>query len=294
MDYITALERAILYIENHLGADLRVEDAAREAGYSYYHFTRLFSVILGESVGGYIKKRRLSEAAHQLLYSDKRILDIALEVGFGSAEGFSRAFKSVYHVSPVAYRKNRLDLLIGAKPRLDFPQLGHLSENLTVHPAIVEIPDIKTAGLRGRTTLNDNILPALWADFLTMTHRIPHKTPNGRGFGICEACPEGNTLYTMNNDLPFTEIVAVEVESFDGLPAPFVQKTLKAGRYAVFTHTGSLSRLSDSFAYIWGTWFLETKEQLDEREDFELYDERFLGADNPDSQIDLYIPISSR
>lgn len=291
MDYITALERAILYIENHLGTDLRVEAVAKEAGYSYYHFTRLFSAILGESVGGYIKKRRLSEAAHQLLYSDRLIIDIALEVGFGSAESFSRAFKSIYHVSPVTYRKNRTELLIGAKPRLDIAQLNHLSENLTTHPAIVTLPDIKVAGLPGQTTLNDNVLPSLWAEFLTKVSRIPHKTPNGRGFGICEACSEGNTLYTMNGDLFFTGIAAVEVDSFDGLTAPFVSKVLKAGRYAVFTHTGSLSRLPESYAYIWGTWSLETKEKLDEREDFELYDKRFLGYDNPKSRIDLYIPI---
>ena len=47
----------------------------------------------------------------------------------------------------------------------------------------------------------------------------------------------------------------------------------------------------DLYSYIWGTWFLDTKETLDMRDDFELYDERFLGFDNPDSQIDIYIPI---
>ena len=51
MDYLKALERAILYIENHLGEDIKVEDAAAAAGYSYYHFTRQFNALLGESVG---------------------------------------------------------------------------------------------------------------------------------------------------------------------------------------------------------------------------------------------------
>lgn len=147
------------------------------------------------------------------------------------------------------------------------------------------------AGLRGSTTLNDNELPDLWARFNTISHQIPHQIPGGRGLGICEAYTEGNSLYTMNGDKLFSEVAAVEVDSFDHLPAPFVPKIIRGGRYAVFTHTGSLSLLQKSFSYIWGTWFLTTSERLDVREDFELYDQRFLGYDNPESQVDLYIPI---
>lgn len=110
MDYLKALERAILYIENHLGEDLKAEDAACAAGYSYYHFTRQFNALLGENVGSYIRKRRLTKASKELLYTDKRILDIALDCGFESSESFSRAFKAMYRQSPVTYRKNRLDL----------------------------------------------------------------------------------------------------------------------------------------------------------------------------------------
>lgn len=291
MDYLKALEFAIMYIENHLAEDLRVEDAANAAGYSYYHFTRQFHALLGESVGSYIRKRRLAKAAKELLYTDARILDIALGCGFESSESFSRAFKLQYQVNPAAYRKNRLDLFIGSKPQLDRFHLTHITQNLTVHPTIVELPDIRAAGLRGSTTLNDNVLPSLWAAFNASASQIPHRTPGGRGFGICEAADNGHTLYTMNGDMLFTEVAAVEVDSFDGLPSPFIPKTLKAGRYAVFTHIGSLSLLAESFSYIWGTWFLVTNEKLDEREDFELYDQRFLGYDNPDSRIDLYIPI---
>ena len=247
MDYLKALERAILYIENHLGEDIKAEDAAAATGYSYYHFTRQFNALLGESVGSYIRKRRIAKAAKELLYTDRRILDIALDCGFESAESFSRAFKSLYLTSPVSYRKNRLDLFIGSKPQLEGERLTHITKNLTVHPVIVELPDIMAAGLRGSTTLNDNVLPGLWAAFMEMSHQIPHQIPGGRGFGICEACGQGNTLYSMNGDVLFSEVAAVEVSSFDGLPAPFVPKIIKGGRYAVFTHTGSLSLLQDSY-----------------------------------------------
>jgi len=46
-----------------------------------------------------------------------------------------------------------------------------------------------------------------------------------------------------------------------------------------------------TFEYIWGTWFFTTKEEIDWREDFEMYDERYLGYDHPDSEIDLYVPV---
>ncbi len=55
MNYNNAIEKAIVFIESHLAASFTVEDAAREAGYSYYHLNLQFSAVLGESVGSYIK-----------------------------------------------------------------------------------------------------------------------------------------------------------------------------------------------------------------------------------------------
>ncbi len=68
-------------------------------------------------------------------------------------------------------------------------------------------------------------------------------------------------------------------------------KVLPGGRYAVFTHRGTLQKLPQTFDYIWGTWFLTSEEEIDFREDFELYDEHFLGYEQPDSEVDLYIPV---
>ncbi len=290
MDYRKALERAVVYIEDRLGDDIKVDEVAKAAGYSYYHLNRQFMAVLGEGLGSYIKKRRLAEAAKRLLYSNEKIIDIALDSGFESSEAFSRAFKAVYRVSPQAYRGNRLDILLGAKERLDTGLLDHLARNVTVHPKIVELPEIKVAGLRGETTLRDNKLRELWERANGLFPQIPGIVKGGRGFGICEAC-QSNTLYTMNDDVIFTEVAGAEVSSFDGLPEILVRKIIPGGRYAVFTHRGTLSMLPRTFDYIWGTWFLTTKEEMDDREDFEMYDARFLGYDRPDSEIDLYIPV---
>ncbi|MDR2977540.1 MAG: AraC family transcriptional regulator [Streptococcaceae bacterium] len=290
MDYRTALESAVIYIENHLGDDIQVEEVARVAGYSYYHLSRQFTAILGESIGSYIKKRRLAEAAKRLIYSDQKIIDLAMDMSFESSEAFSRAFKLIYNVSPQQYRKNKLDVLIGSKERLDKGLLDHLARNVTVHPKIVELPEIKVAGLRGETTLRDLKLRELWDKANASYRQIPHRVSNARAFGICEACLN-NTLYTMNDDVVFSEVAGIEVQSFEGLSEPFVKKVIPGGRYAVFTHRGSLRMLPQTFDYIWGTWFLTSKEEIDDREDLEMYDERFLGYDHPDSEVDLYIPV---
>lgn len=291
MNYLETLQRAVIYIEEHLGEDISVADVSHETGYSYYHLTRQFSAVLGESVGSYIKGRRLADAAKKLLYSDRRIIDIAMDNSFESSEAFSRAFKAVYGMSPSVYRKNRLDLIVSNKERLVPELLYHRAENITVRPRIMEIPDIRAAGIRGRTTLRDNVLPQLWGQFMSVSGQIPNRTAGGLGLGICEACREGNSLLIMNDDILFSEVAAVEVNSFAGLPETFVPKILKGGRFAVFTHKGSLSNLKKTFDYIWGTWLMNTKEEVREGEDFETYDERFLGYDHPDSEIDIYIPI---
>lgn len=290
MDYRLALEQAIIYVEDRLNEAIKVEDVARAAGYSYYHLNRQFTAILGESIGSYIKKRRLANAAKALLYSNQKIIDIALDNGFESAESFSRAFKLVYKNSPQEYRINRLDTFIASKHKLSSDLLKHLTCNVTVHPYIITIPETKVAGIRGTTTLKDNKLAELWQEFNQISPQIPHRTLHGRGFGICEACHE-NSLYSMSNEVLFTEVAGIEVDSFEGLTTSFVQKIIPEGRYAVFTHTGTLRKLPQTFQYIWGTWSLNTKEEIDDREDFELYDHRYIGYDHPESKIDLYIPI---
>ena len=82
MKSLSILEKAVEYIEAHLSDPISLSDVSREAGYSYYHMTRLFTAVTGESVNRYIHRRRLSMASEKLLHSDQRVLDIALECGF--------------------------------------------------------------------------------------------------------------------------------------------------------------------------------------------------------------------
>ncbi|HEX3077680.1 MAG TPA: AraC family transcriptional regulator [Lachnospiraceae bacterium] len=84
-----------------------VNQIAFQMGYSAKQLNRIFSRRLGITVGEYIRYKRLAEAVIQLRYSKRSILDIALSCGYESQESFTRAFSSLFDITPNRYRKNR-------------------------------------------------------------------------------------------------------------------------------------------------------------------------------------------
>ena len=105
MEYTKEIKKAMNYIENNLNEGIRLEEAAAFAGFSKYHFQRVFKRETGLNLYEYIQKRRLAEASSLLLNSNIRILDIAVYLCFESQEAFTRAFKKVYGLPPGQYRK---------------------------------------------------------------------------------------------------------------------------------------------------------------------------------------------
>ena len=79
MDWITGIQRAIDYTEAHLTDEIDYAIAAREAASSVFHFQRMFSMLVGYTLGDYIRMRRLSLAAEELHRTDDKIIDIALK-----------------------------------------------------------------------------------------------------------------------------------------------------------------------------------------------------------------------
>lgn len=100
--------RALRMIERHIhdGIDVRIETLAIEAGLSPYHFLRTFERVTGTTPHQYILRMRLREAGMRLAAEPEKILDIALDCGFGDVSNFNRAFKSEFGVSPKVYRKS--------------------------------------------------------------------------------------------------------------------------------------------------------------------------------------------
>lgn len=86
--------------------DFTIEDAYAQSGYSPRHAERLFRELTERSVGDYLRAVRLTKSSERLLASRDAVLDIALDAGFDSHEGFSRAFFKVFRVHPQSYRKD--------------------------------------------------------------------------------------------------------------------------------------------------------------------------------------------
>lgn len=92
-------------IEGRIREKLTVEELAGSAYLSRYHYQRLFRQAVGESVMGYVARRRMELAAKELAETDASVLDIALGLGYDTHEGFTRSFQAHIGMSPREYRR---------------------------------------------------------------------------------------------------------------------------------------------------------------------------------------------
>ena len=99
------IDTIVEWIDDNLHQPLRIDDIARHAGYSKWHLQRLFLQYKGESLGRYIRERKLLLAARDLRDTDQRVYDICLKYGFDSQQTFTRVFTRTFNLPPGAYRK---------------------------------------------------------------------------------------------------------------------------------------------------------------------------------------------
>lgn len=111
MDHIDRVGAALDYIEEHLREDISLEEIARQAHSSLFWFHRVFALLVGDSLGEYLRKRRLNCAAVELVTTNQRIIDIAVKYGFSSHEAFTRAFSAHFGITPSQYRRSGLPAL---------------------------------------------------------------------------------------------------------------------------------------------------------------------------------------
>lgn len=106
MSYGENIRQSIDFIEQHLSEEITLDNLAQLSYFSKYHFHRMFKSTIGKTLMEYVRERRLIRAAHELIYSSKKITDIAFDLSFNSQDAFDKAFKRMYGITPKEYRKN--------------------------------------------------------------------------------------------------------------------------------------------------------------------------------------------
>jgi AraC family transcriptional regulator len=105
-EYAKRINRVIDYLRGNLNRQVKLEELAKVACFSEFHFHRIFSAVSGETLNNFTNRIRLEKAARLLRYSSQSVIDIALDCGFSSSATFSRAFRSGYDTSPSQFRKS--------------------------------------------------------------------------------------------------------------------------------------------------------------------------------------------
>ncbi|MDF2544061.1 MAG: AraC family transcriptional regulator [Herbinix sp.] len=256
-----AIQKSLDYIEDHIAEDIKIEILAETAALSLFYYQRLFSRLVKKPVREYIKLRRMALVLEGLQNKNNRILDIALEYGFGSHETFTRAFKEVYGMTPEKYRENPVSLNQFDKPDL---MLGYtlidegvplISDGLVleINRRLLQEP-IRFMGLIGYVPIAGQLpvgestgvdIPGeVWSRFHQEKDRIA-RIPNGREVGVAymgdaldgcftyfagaEVLPGITDVYFKTWQLPAREYIVCgfEAENFQELVTVALNKAIK-------------------------------------------------------------------
>ena len=286
MNYLESIADALSFIEQHLTEALTVDRVASSIGYSKYHFQRLFHHVTGETVGQYITKRRLTEAAKYLSLQQKSVTEAAFTFGFESHEAFTRAFAKRFGLTPSALRKTGKIPRFAMKEKLQVPYLRHIqSHRIEPFPTTIQY-EKEIVGYTCDTISQKDILSG-WQR-LSQAMEAADSTMKAPRYGVLRY-PDVFDL-----DLSFTYLAGLESSSsscFEPEREGLERWKLPAASYLIFTHKGPTQNLPLTYQYIYGSWFSQSANLLFAPYDFEYYDEGFLGVDHPDSLCYIYVPV---
>ena len=286
MDWITGIQNAINYIEEHLTEEIDYEIVAKEAACSSFYLQKIFSILCGMTLGDYIRNRRLTLAGNELSAADDKVIDIALKYGYESPESFTRAFSRFHGVTPSEAKKD------GSKLK-SFSRLSvkiTLSGGNIMDYKIIEKEAFDIIEKVEAHTVVDSENAKTIPDFWTRSHNdgtvkklLDTTTYRTYIFGMCYGnLPE--------NAKTFDYSIAAKCNENTVVPEGFRKNTIPARTWAIFECKGAMpNAMQDMWHKIVSEFFPTSGYQPTYEMDIEAYTEGNMGSS--DYRSEIWVPV---
>ncbi|MGD9722237.1 MAG: helix-turn-helix domain-containing protein [Pirellulales bacterium] len=272
------VRKALWFVESHWRDPLSLDAIARQCKVSPYHLTRAFAATLGMSLMRYVRGRRLSAAARQLIDGADDILAVALDAGYSSHEAFTRAFRDQFGLTPEQVRAQGADANI---PFVEAIAMTTTTVPDIAPPRFETHPPLLLAGLvEHHECQTPQSIPNQWQKFVPYLGNVPAQVGQ-IAYGV---------TFNFDGDSNFDYLCGMEVKRTDDLPREFRLLQLPAQKYAVFVHAGHVAGVRGTYSAIWSKWFPQSGHQPVEAPLFERYGAEFNGVTGLGG-FEIWIPV---
>lgn len=286
MEWVERMQAALDYVEDNLAGDLNVNDIAQRANASSFHFQRMFFALCGVSLAEYVRRRRLTMAAKDLIASECTITEIAARYGYENQASFTRAYGKLHGHSPGKTRQSGLQIV--AYPPLRFTLIVKGENKMNYE--ITKKPSYRLVGKQWTVSTqngeNFRVIPEHWSRVTkdgTMTALSKRAAKEGLFSGACL----GVAVDFDDANEEFTYLIGVESDARD-LPSDWHELVVDSMTYAVFKDQGyPLSgALKKTFNRIYQEWFPSTGYERAVGPEVEVYLD--------DNRYEVWIPVETR
>ncbi|MTI60941.1 MAG: AraC family transcriptional regulator [Firmicutes bacterium] len=267
MEGFERINKSIDYLEKNLCSNIEIEKAAKVAGVSKYHYQRMFHMLTGVTVSEYIRNRRLTLAAYELLKPKSKVIDVALKYCYSTPESFSKAFKRLHGISPSFVQDKEITL--EAYPRFSF-QI-QVKGNEKIKYKIKEKESFTIIGKEMNASINmkENFerIPIFWDECEKMG--LCNKLfESQRDLGILGVCLDINYEKEKLTYLSAVEKTEAKLDDeFD-----LVERIIPASTWVIFEVIGKMPEsIHKLWQRIFSEWFPSTGYQYAKKPDLEAY-----------------------
>jgi AraC family transcriptional regulator len=252
MDLLKSMNEALSYIEENLAGDIDYKAVGRIAQCSEHHFMKMFSFLSGVTLSEYIRRRRLSLAAFELMNQDARVIEIAMKYGYNSPDAFTRAFQRIHGVAPSRARKN--GHLLKAYPPMTF-QLT-IQGGSEMKYRMEEKSDFHVVGFHKRMkVMEEDVDPKvaqLWENISDETLNELEELSDGEPKGMLHILTdyEETASESDEGEIDYYFAVATQKE-----PEHFVKLAIPASTWAVFEVDGDWMEIQEIWQRVYTEWF---------------------------------------